>query len=58
MHEGQFAGSPEMLRSPGRVEFLEAKRVIDLCLEAFTARSVLDLGTGAGCSPKALPHEG
>jgi SAM-dependent methyltransferase len=48
VHERRFAGGPEMLRPPRRVQFLEVERVIDLCLEAFAARSVLDAGTGTG----------
>jgi ubiquinone/menaquinone biosynthesis C-methylase UbiE len=48
MHEKRFPGSPEMLRSPQRVELLEVEHVVDLCLEALPAKSVLDVGTGTG----------
>jgi len=37
-----------MLRSPERLALLEIERVIDLCLAAFPAKSVLDIGTGTG----------
>jgi SAM-dependent methyltransferase len=58
IHERRFAGSPEMLRSPGRIEFLEVERVIDLCLEAFAARSVLDVGTGTGLFAEGFAARG
>jgi SAM-dependent methyltransferase/sporulation protein YlmC with PRC-barrel domain len=48
MNEKRFRGNPHMLRSAQRVELLEVERVIDLCLEAMPARSVLDVGTGTG----------
>src|SRR5512139_2313250 len=37
-----------MLRSPERLALLEIEHVIDLCLTAFPAKSVLDVGTGTG----------
>jgi ubiquinone/menaquinone biosynthesis C-methylase UbiE len=48
MHEKRFPGSPAMLRSAQRLKLLEIDHVIDLCLEAFPAESVLDVGTGTG----------
>jgi ribosomal protein L11 methylase PrmA len=42
----------------GRVEFLEVERVIDLCLEAFAARSVLDVGTGTGLFAEGFAARG
>jgi SAM-dependent methyltransferase len=48
MNERRFSGDPHLLRSAQRVELLEVERVIDLCLEAMPARSVLDVGTGTG----------
>jgi ubiquinone/menaquinone biosynthesis C-methylase UbiE len=48
LHERRFAGNPDRLRSPARLEWLEPERVIDLCLEAFAPKSVLDVGTGTG----------
>lgn len=58
VHERRFAGGPEMLRSPRRVQFLEVDRVIDLCLEAFAARSVLDVGTGTGLFAEGFAARG
>jgi ubiquinone/menaquinone biosynthesis C-methylase UbiE len=48
LHERRFAGDPNRLRSAARLEWLEPERVINLCLEAFAAQSVLDVGTGTG----------
>jgi ubiquinone/menaquinone biosynthesis C-methylase UbiE len=48
MHEKRFPGNPGMLRSVQRLSLLEVERVIDLCLEVFPARNVLDVGTGTG----------
>jgi SAM-dependent methyltransferase len=58
MHERRFPGRPEMLRSPLRVELLEVARVVDLCLHAFAAHSVLDVGTGTGLFAEAFAGRG
>jgi ubiquinone/menaquinone biosynthesis C-methylase UbiE len=58
MHERRFPGSPGMLRSAMRVELLEVGRVVDLCLEAFAAESVLDVGTGTGLFAEAFAGRG
>ncbi len=58
MHEKRFPGSPEMLRSAQRVQLLEVERVLDLCLEVFPARSVLDVGTGTGLFAEAFAARG
>jgi ubiquinone/menaquinone biosynthesis C-methylase UbiE len=48
MHEKRFSGSIERLRSAERVERLEVTRVINVCLEGMSLRSMLDVGTGSG----------
>jgi ubiquinone/menaquinone biosynthesis C-methylase UbiE len=48
MHEKRFEGDIARLRFPERVERLEVKRVINLCLEGEELTSVLDVGTGTG----------
>jgi ubiquinone/menaquinone biosynthesis C-methylase UbiE len=58
MHEKRFPGSPGMLRSAQRLNLLEVERVIDLCLETFPARSVLDVGTGTGLFAEAFAARG
>jgi ubiquinone/menaquinone biosynthesis C-methylase UbiE len=47
-----------MLRSARRLELLEVERVIDLCLEAWPARSVLDVGTGTALFAEAFAARG
>lgn len=58
MHERRFAGSAGMLHSPERLALLEIERVVDLCLEAFPAESVLDVGTGTGLFAKGFAARG
>jgi ubiquinone/menaquinone biosynthesis C-methylase UbiE len=58
MHERRFAGSAGMLHSPDRLALLEIERVVDLCLEAFPAGSVLDVGTGTGLFAKGFAARG
>jgi SAM-dependent methyltransferase len=47
-----------MLRSPERLALLEIEHVIDLCLAAFPAKSVLDVGTGTGLFAESLLARG
>jgi ubiquinone/menaquinone biosynthesis C-methylase UbiE len=54
IHEKRFEGDISRLRSPERVERLEVKRVVDLCLENEQAGSVLDVGTGTGLFAEAF----
>jgi SAM-dependent methyltransferase len=54
MHEKRFEGDISRLRSPERVERLEVKRVVDLCLENDQISSVLDVGTGTGLFAEAF----
>jgi ubiquinone/menaquinone biosynthesis C-methylase UbiE len=47
-----------MLRSSGRLALLEIERVLDLCLAAFPAKSVLDVGTGTGLFAESFVARG
>ena len=47
-----------MLHAPDRVKLLEVERVTKLCLEAFVARTVLDVGTGTGLFAEAFAAQG
>jgi ubiquinone/menaquinone biosynthesis C-methylase UbiE len=47
-----------MLRSPERLAFLQTDLVVDLCLAAFPAISVLDVGTGSGLFAKGFADRG
>jgi SAM-dependent methyltransferase len=58
MHERRFPGSAAMLQSPERLAFLELEHVVDLCLAAFPAASVLDVGTGGGVFAKGFADRG
>jgi SAM-dependent methyltransferase len=58
MHEKIFEGDISRLRSPERVERLEVKRVVDLCLENDQIGSVLDVGTGTGLFAEAFAGHG
>lgn len=48
MNDRVYANKVEKLRSPERLERVEVKRVVDLCLENSDIKSVLDVGTGSG----------
>jgi ubiquinone/menaquinone biosynthesis C-methylase UbiE len=58
MHEKQFDGSIERLRSPERVARLEVERVAGLCLEAGNFKTVLDVGVGSGLFAEAFYRRG
>jgi ubiquinone/menaquinone biosynthesis C-methylase UbiE len=58
MHEKQFDGAVERLRSPERVARLEVRRVVDLCLDAEKFDSVLDVGVGSGLFAEAFSQRG
>jgi ubiquinone/menaquinone biosynthesis C-methylase UbiE len=58
MHERQFHGDRDLLRSPIRIGLLEVERVVELCLETFAAKSVLDVGTGTGLFAEAFASQG
>lgn len=48
MNDRVYANNVEKLRSAERLERLEVKRVVDLCLETPGIKSALDVGTGSG----------
>ncbi len=54
MHSKRFRGSPQFLRTPGRVARLEVPRVVALSREGIAADSVLDVGTGSGLFAEAF----
>jgi ubiquinone/menaquinone biosynthesis C-methylase UbiE len=54
LHERRFHGGPERLRSPERLALLELPRVVALCVEGISPRSVLDVGTGTGLFAEAF----
>ncbi|MBP1703805.1 MAG: Methyltransferase type 11 [Chloroflexi bacterium] len=58
MHEKQFDGAVERLRSPERVVRLEVERVADLCLESGGFKTVLDVGVGSGIFAEAFSRRG
>ena len=57
-HEKRFAGTPERLRRPDRVELLEVDKVLDLVLEGIEAETALDVGTGSGVFAEAFARRG
>jgi len=54
MHEKRFEGNIDRLRSPERVQRLEVRRAVDLCLADGQAGNVLDIGTGTGLFAEAF----
>jgi ubiquinone/menaquinone biosynthesis C-methylase UbiE len=58
MHEKQFDGAIERLRSPERVARLEVERVTDLCLESGEFETVLDVGVGSGLFAESFSQRG
>jgi ubiquinone/menaquinone biosynthesis C-methylase UbiE len=53
-HERRFHGGAERLRAESRVALLEVPRVLELCTEGGTIRTVLDVGTGTGIFAEAF----
>jgi ubiquinone/menaquinone biosynthesis C-methylase UbiE len=58
MHEKQYDGTVERLRSPDRVARLEVGRVASLCLEAGDYMTALDVGVGSGLFAEAFSQHG
>ncbi len=58
IHERRFNRDIKVLRSPERIELLEVKRVVDLCLEGLNLKKVLDVGTGSGLFAEAFAGRG
>ena len=58
MHEKQFDGAVERLRTPERVARLEMERVVALCLESGDLKTVLDVGSGSGLFAEAFSRRG
>jgi ubiquinone/menaquinone biosynthesis C-methylase UbiE len=54
MNERRYDAGIARLRSPERLERLEVKRVVDLCLDDPNIASVLDVGTGSGIFAEAF----
>ncbi len=54
IHERRFQGDAERLRSDDRLSRLEVERVVGLCLENLSIRSILDVGTGTGVFAEAF----
>ena len=58
MHEHRFHGGVARLRSPERLAWLEAPRVVELSLQNATLRRALDVGTGSGIFAEAFAKAG
>lgn len=56
--EHRFHGNLQGLRSAERIRRLEVERVVDLCLGAFKAKTVLDIGTGSGLFAQTFAQRG
>jgi ubiquinone/menaquinone biosynthesis C-methylase UbiE len=58
MHQRRYSGDIARLRSAERVERLEVKKVIRLCLEGDQLSNVLDVGTGSGLFAEGFNEHG
>lgn len=58
MHERRYPGSVSALRSPERVAQLEPERVVALCLDGASYKTVLDVGTGSGLFAEVFAAHG
>lgn len=57
-HERRFQGGADRLRAADRVALLEVDQVVALCVENFTGRTMLDVGTGTGLFAEAFAARG
>ncbi len=57
MNDRVYNNGIDRLRSPERVARLEVDRVVDLCLNDVTIKSVLDVGTGSGLFAEAFHNK-
>jgi ubiquinone/menaquinone biosynthesis C-methylase UbiE len=58
MNDRRFGGGLDRLRDPERVARMEVPRVVELCLEGQSIRSVNDVGTGSGIFAEAFAAQG
>jgi len=58
MHEHRFHGDITRLRSPERLAWLEAERVVKLSLQDSDIHRVLDVGTGSGIFAETFSKAG
>ena len=58
MAKKQYGEKIIKLRHAGRIKELEVERVVDLCLEASSIKSLLDIGTGSGLFAEAFDARG
>ncbi len=57
MNDRVYNNGIDRLRSPERVARLEVDRVVDVCLNDGTIKSVLDVGTGSGLFAEAFHNK-
>ena len=58
MNDRVFNQSADRLKTPERIEKLEVAKVVDLCLEADSIKSVIDIGTGSGLFAEEFSDKG
>lgn len=54
MSDDRIFRAIEKLRDPNRLAFLETEKIVNLCLEGITPRTILDVGTGSGIFAEAF----
>ena len=54
MSDDKIYRAIEKLRDPNRLAFLETEKIVNLCLEGITPRTILDVGTGSGIFAEAF----
>lgn len=58
MHERRFNSHKSKLRDPERVNLMEVDRVVQISLETYPAKSVLDIGVGTAIFAEAFSAGG